>query len=562
MKPHLAIIFALLVVTPLALLAWLGVREGEAEARRVEDRFREVFAGHLADIESGIGRTVGDVERELYAVTERAGGSAEDMRAIVRGSRFVRQVFIRDALGHFSFPPADPSQRTEAEAEFYDRTRSVWESGVEFGAGGANWQADDVAQAVQQLSYGQVDFQQPLGGAALQAQQTERGGGPAGNNDYQQRSLVEPADPATGWYGWFWGDGLNWLYWRQPYPGGAVVGAEVDRMAFVAEIVGALPTDTGVAGGRVVLADARARPIYQWGRFDPDEGAAPDAERALGLPLAGWRLAYFAEPAGAPGSGGRVGLIAGLAAVGIALLGLALYFWREHSRELREAEQKVSFVNQVSHELKTPLTNIRMYAELAAEKIDPESADPALDRCLGVVTEESGRLSRLIGNVLTLAKRGKSAPVRPTQTDIDAAVAATVDLFRPSLERAGVEIEVRGRAGEGEVDRDALEQILGNLLSNVEKYAACGGRVRVEVGRSGDRLSVAVEDAGPGVPRPQRERIFRPFTRLEDAVTEGASGTGIGLGIARDLARAHGGDLKLEPARKAEGCRFVATLRC
>jgi signal transduction histidine kinase len=550
MKPRLAFIFLLLVLAPLVLLAWLGMRAGEDERRRVEDRFREVFAGQLADVQSQIRRVVGEAERDLAATCDAAAGYANDpakLRAAVRRGRLLRQIFVRSPSGDISFPP-DGEASTDSEAAFFDRTRSIWDSGVDFGVGGAYWQLEFAPQVYPGKSGTIVSGQSGAG------QRAERRAVPQ-----QQQSLNLVPDPASGWYGWFWGEGLNWIFWRQPSPGAPVVGVEIDRAALIADIVGALPEQTAVAGGRAVLAGAKGEPIYQWGDYERKDGEAPVAELGLGVPLSGWRLLYFAQSADTGGKSAAAGLVAGLVAVGIALLGMAVYFYRENSREMREAEQKVSFVNQVSHELKTPLTNIRMYAELAGEKLD-EGADPGLEKCLGVVTDESGRLSRLIGNVLSFAKRGKGAAVRPAPTDIDARVAATVDLFRPSLERAGVGVELDASAGEGRVDGDALEQILANLFSNVEKYAASGGAMKVAARRDGDTTRVTVEDRGPGVPRAQRERVFAPFARLDDSVTEGASGTGIGLAIARELARAHGGDLKLEEA-DGGGCRFVLTVK-
>jgi signal transduction histidine kinase len=104
------------------------------------------------------------------------------------------------------------------------------------------------------------------------------------------------------------------------------------------------------------------------------------------------------------------------------------------------------------------------------------------------------------------------------------------------------------------LDPDALEQILNNLLSNAEKYGAKGGRIHVATRQAGERLWLWVRDHGPGVPLEQAEYVFQPFARLQDSLTEGVSGAGIGLTIARELARRHGGDLRLvvNPADLAE----------
>ncbi|MEZ5302155.1 MAG: ATP-binding protein [Verrucomicrobiales bacterium] len=108
-----------------------------------------------------------------------------------------------------------------------------------------------------------------------------------------------------------------------------------------------------------------------------------------------------------------------------------------------------------------------------------------------------------------------------------------------------------------QIDADAIEQILGNLIGNAEKYAA-RGEIRVRAQQDGDTLVLRVEDDGPGIPPDKAEAIFLPFERLSDQVTEGVSGAGIGLPIARELARLHGGDLRLVPGKS--GAIFEAKL--
>jgi signal transduction histidine kinase len=208
----------------------------------------------------------------------------------------------------------------------------------------------------------------------------------------------------------------------------------------------------------------------------------------------------------------------------------------------------VSFVNQVSHELKTPLTNIRMYAELLEGNL-PDSDDKT-SHYLGVIVSESQRLSRLIGNVLTFARQQRQKlNLHKTEGCVDDVVRAVLDHFRPSLESKGVKIIFTADAGGTvEFDRDALEQILGNLFSNVEKYAASGAKMEVTSRQEGDRTWIDVADAGPGIPKGQAEKVFEPFHRISNKVSDGVTGTGIGLSIARDLARRHGGDVKLLPS--------------
>ncbi len=246
---------------------------------------------------------------------------------------------------------------------------------------------------------------------------------------------------------------------------------------------------------------------------------------------------------------------AGLLAFLVALAGCIAFFYL--NRALRLAEHRVSFVNQVSHELKTPLTNILLNADLAID-----GADPAGRKRLAMVQEEARRLSRLIDNVLTYSQKDRrppdlllsSLPLRPLIEEV-------VSQFRPSLERRGITIAIAGDPSiRVRLNSDAFVQILGNLLSNVEKYASSGGLARIETEVTTENVIIRVSDAGPGIPRTERDRIFLPFQRLGDHLTEGASGTGLGLSIARDLAERMGGALRLRPEAELAGAVFEIRL--
>jgi signal transduction histidine kinase len=515
LKPRLAIALALLVLAPLAALSWLAWRSAAGEREVVRRRFDEMLGARLDDVAAGIARTVAGHERSLEDLAARAVAEPERLREIARGERLVRQLFVLDAEGRRIFPVAGSGN--EREEAFLARTRHIWESGE--------------------------GFFHPMDGPAARDGGAADGGLPS----------------EQGWYAWFWDSGLNLIFWRRGSDG-AVTGIEVDTLALLADLVGELP-DGGDATTRIALLDAKGQVIHGWGGHEPSDGEAPRATRELAPPLGSLRLHLHAGPGalvGELGSGGLRGTLLGLGALVVAVLGLALWFARETGRDAREAARRVTFVNQVSHELKTPLTNIRMYAELLDDLLD--DGDEKSRGYLQVISGESRRLSRLIANVLSLARgqRGKLA-VRRLPAVPDRVVAEVVEQFRPSLERAGVEIAFDAGAGRPSLlDADALGQILGNLLSNVEKYAAGGGRVGIATRQAGEGLVITVADRRPGIPRRAAGRVFEPFVRLSQTVDEGASGTGIGLTIARELARLHGGDLTLEPSEI--GARFAVTL--
>jgi signal transduction histidine kinase len=246
-----------------------------------------------------------------------------------------------------------------------------------------------------------------------------------------------------------------------------------------------------------------------------------------------------------------------------ALLVTALgwIYFRETTREIREARSRVTFVNQISHELKTPLTNIHLYAEMAARRAE-QSDDGTSRKYVNVIEAEASRLNRLISNVLSLARsqRGKLT-VHLRQGVLDEVVRSAVEKWEPILEKKGIRsLEISLAAPDPMTfDPDAVEQILGNLFSNVEKYASAGQWARVSTSSDEAATRLVVEDRGPGVPASKLQNIFEPFERVRSDLTEGVSGTGIGLTISRELARLHGGHLIVDPLH-TQGARFILSL--
>ena len=542
MKPRLVIIFLLIVLLPMALMLWLGVRVVRNEQEMLKQRFRDVLMGRLDDTTAVMQRLMEEREREMLRLTELRAFDAPSMRKIVRENPRVLQVFLLDPRGNRIHPPPDGPLCT-SEREFLQRAGQVWKDK-------------------------QVFYRQPEGSAPpSQPQAMPANAKPSLRSLQNKQTVPQQAqiiraapDQAYGWYTWYWGSGLNLIFWRRS-PVGHVFGIELNRARLLADIIAELPdtdpADPKLPSGRIRMVNAKGEAIYQWGRYEPPKDMRPAAQVALSPPLGAWRLDYFAPPADS-GGGLVLNLIAAGVVIGVALIILAVYFYRESAREIREAMQRVSFVSQVSHELKTPLTNIRMYAELLENEV-PEDDEKAAQH-LGIVVSESQRLSRLINNVLTFARKQRDKlTLRPSPGAVDDLVASVIESFTPALESRDVTVTFNSGAAETvRFDADAVEQILGNLFSNVEKYAAAGGAMDVASRQEGDTTTITVSDKGPGIPRDQREKVFDPFHRLSDKLTDGVAGTGIGLSLARDLARLHGGDLRLVPSE--EGASFEVTL--
>lgn len=227
----------------------------------------------------------------------------------------------------------------------------------------------------------------------------------------------------------------------------------------------------------------------------------------------------------------------------LAILGFLLFFQQRHATRL--AEQRVSFVNRVSHELGAPLTNILLNLDLLE---DSHAALPETARQrLRVVSEEARRLSRLVCNVLSFSRRERDRlKLSPAPHVPDDMIDSVLRQFEPALERRGIRTQWTGAARKGiAIDGDAFTQIIANLVSNAEKYAADGKQLHIESRMENDELIVRVSDRGPGIPRSHASRIFEPFERVDSRVNEGSTGAGLGLSIARELAQLMGGQLRL-----------------
>jgi signal transduction histidine kinase len=244
---------------------------------------------------------------------------------------------------------------------------------------------------------------------------------------------------------------------------------------------------------------------------------------------------------------------------------LGLYaMYRTVAVQLRFAERRSNFVAAVSHELKTPLTAIRMYAEMLRD--DLVDNDHKRKEYYATITAETERLSRLINNVLEFSRIERGEGPLPTSVgDVSAVVRDVVEAFRPHLEREGFRIELRCERPlpAARFHRDALTQVLFNLLDNALKYGRGGAErlieVRCEPAPEGAGVQLVVADRGPGVPASQLALIFEPFYRAQSELTRTQTGTGLGLALVQGLVTRMQG--RVEGRNLAAGFEVCVTLR-
>jgi signal transduction histidine kinase len=379
-----------------------------------------------------------------------------------------------------------------------------------------------------------------------------------------EMSVVEP----SGWVPWRDGRGLHLLGWRAPAtPAGTLVGVVVNLEEIRIRLESLLPRDGELADA--FLIRDRNGAILQEKRYRAAPSSlSAEKEATVVIPIAvpllpGWEVVGVATETTGSGAGGRGFLVLGGLLVSTfmaAILAGGGLLLRQARESAAEAERKTSFVANVSHEFKTPLTTIRLYAELLSQK-RVKNASQA-DDYLRVIGQETERLTRLVNNALDFSRLEQGRKhFNPVPVDLTAEINRILDVHTPRVSECQLQLirQLPDQPLPAVVDRDALEQIVLNLIDNACKYAADGGELKVslEVRPPGSRLRVA--DRGPGIPPEHRERIFEKFHRVDDNLTADKSGAGLGLSIARQLARGLGGELRHEP-RPDGGSVFVLDL--
>ncbi|RCW43428.1 two-component system histidine kinase PnpS [Paenibacillus prosopidis] len=212
----------------------------------------------------------------------------------------------------------------------------------------------------------------------------------------------------------------------------------------------------------------------------------------------------------------------------------------------RLERMRSEFVANVSHELKTPITAVKGFAEtlLGGAVNDEETARSFLQ----IIYDESDRLNRLIGDILELSKiESRRVPLSFSPVEVDSFISKSVKLMESEASRKNIELSMNIEQGlYVEADEDRLRQIVMNLLSNGINYTPDGGRVSVKVeGVGDDHIRISISDSGIGIPKKDLPRIFERFYRVDKARSRSSGGTGLGLSIVKHLVELHKGTISV-----------------
>ena len=254
----------------------------------------------------------------------------------------------------------------------------------------------------------------------------------------------------------------------------------------------------------------------------------------------------------------RSQLVLGLITLSAGLVIVSLLQLR---RERQLARVKSELVSGVSHELRTPLAQIRMFAEML--RLGWVRSDDERQRSVAIIDQEARRLAHLVENILQFSRAERSAPrLSLVRLELAALVDEVVDSFAPLAGSRGVTVRTT-HSGHAVAlaDRDALRQVLLNLLDNAVKYGPAGQTITAGTRVDGvGRVQLWVDDQGAGIAARDKARVWEPFRRLDRAVEAGISGNGIGLAVVRELVAAQGGTVAVHDA-PGGGASFVVTLQ-
>jgi len=231
------------------------------------------------------------------------------------------------------------------------------------------------------------------------------------------------------------------------------------------------------------------------------------------------------------------------------------------TQQKRADEIRKEFVANVSHELKTPITSIRSYAETLADS-DDSLPEETRQNFLSVIVNESDRMNKIVQDLLALSKFDAGEVVVDIKPfDINQSIKNIYDMMILDIKKQGLEliIDIEKQLPEIMGDKSRIEQVLINIVSNAVRYTPEGGKITISAGASGSNIWIKVSDTGVGIPKEDIPRLFDRFYRVDKARTRAYGGTGLGLSIAHEIITKHGGSIQVE-SELDKGTDFIILL--
>ncbi len=558
LKSKLIILAWLLLLVPTLLLGVGALRLLESEEARLLDSRRTSAADRVTAIAGNIDLAIAEVQDGLQDILRQLPQQqlADQLHRWKQENPLVRNVFIwQQGRGLLLPDPQHPA--SDEEAAFVRRFQPLF-------ADQSSWQPPQTDRQVTTTPASSIlaerrELRLLAQRAPEPAPQEQQADSAVSSSESARKTAPSPVSGSSHWRSWYADDQLHLLGWFVPDGNSQRYGIEVEMMALLSRLLGNLPLQID-GEESFALLDGKEQIFHQVGNFEILPDRQPLARVAL-QNLPHWQVAAYADPATAGAASGIMlfgSLLIGTFIIAI-LLGGSLLLWQAW-RNQRDASQKTSFVSNVSHELKTPLTTIRMYAELLGEgRINDQQKQ---QRYLQTIIKESQRLTRLVNNVLDFNRleQGRRR-YQQDRLELKQLLTELLESQQPRLREAEIELELDlpPESCPLQSDRDALEQIILNLLDNGIKYAAAGKKLQLQLRCGQAQLRLRLRDWGPGIPNAHKQRVFEKFHRVDNSLTTRQQGSGLGLSIARQLAEGLGGQLDYCPI-EGNGCCFELLL--
>ncbi len=228
------------------------------------------------------------------------------------------------------------------------------------------------------------------------------------------------------------------------------------------------------------------------------------------------------------------------------------------TRQQKLENSRREFVANVSHELRTPLTTVKSYAETLLDMVDGTDVPVTF---INIILNETDRMTRMVKDLLVLSSLEQPDQLKKTVFDIKVLVTDVVDTMKLVAKEQGHRLTLHAKQPFDSFygDRDKLEQLLYNIISNSIKYTPNGGRIDVSVSQAFGKVTIKVKDSGIGIPEKDLQRIFERFYRVDKARSREKGGTGLGLAISKSIVDAHEGTISIN-SKVNEGTEVVITL--
>ncbi len=547
LKKRSVIIACLLLLIPALLLGIGALTLLHQQKQNLLNRTQATATDRALAIAGNIDLAIGEVQDGLLQ-TLRQIPPHDRLNALERWKRtnpLVRNVFIWNRSNGLSHPRPDQPTSDE-EASFVRRYQTLFSD--------SSWtppQADQNSTVTQPDSSALYVSRQKLRRLATQ---------PVAESEQAQSTPAEnfTNNVESGWLHWFADNHLHLLGWHEPDSENVRIGVEIEMMALLGRLLNNIPANPP-SNESYRLIDGNGDDFHQTGNIQNTMDTPPLATVGL-VSLPHWQVTISSD--GSNDSDTESLMLLSSLLVGSFVIcivaGGGLLLWQAW-RNSREALQKTSFVSNVSHELKTPLTTIRMYAEMISEQSD---LGDRTSNYLQIIVKESQRLTRLVNNVLDFSRLEQGYKKYHCENiDLTELLHHLLDNQLLRINDAGMQLhrQLPDDPVRLQSDRDALEQIILNLLDNAIKYAASGQTIIVELNSTEDILQLTISDRGPGIDKVQIDKIFNKFHRIDDRLTAKQQGAGLGLSIARQLAEGLGGKLNCRNNHAAGAC-FVLSL--